>query len=87
VDLSNTDVETVGGLLAQQLGRVPVPGAVAEVAGLRLHAEGGNDRRGRLRITTVTVDRVPAQQDPHTYRPQVYPAAAEPPQEASDTRA
>jgi CBS domain containing-hemolysin-like protein len=90
VDLSGTDVETVGGLLAQQLGRVPVPGAVAEVAGLRLRAEGGNDRRGRLRITTVTAGRVPAQQDPYispVYRPQVYPAAAEPPQEASDTRA
>ncbi|MGH3717281.1 MAG: hemolysin family protein [Pseudonocardiaceae bacterium] len=79
VDLSDTDVETVGGLLAQRLGRVPVPGAVAEVAGLRLRAEGGNDRRGRLRITTVTVCRV--------CRPQVHPTAADPPQEASDTRA
>ena len=90
VDLSDTDVETVGGLLAQQLGRVPVPGAVAEVAGLRLRAEGGNDRRGRLRITTVTASRVPAQRDPcepRTDRLQVYPAAADPPQEASDTRA
>jgi len=61
VDLAGTDVETVGGLLAQRLGRVPVPGAVAEVAGLRLCAEGGNDRRGRLRITTVTARRVSAQ--------------------------
>ncbi len=92
VDLADTDVETVGGLLAQRLGRVPVPGAVVEVAGLRLRAEGGNDRRGRLRITTVTARRVSAQPDPqtyrtHTYRPQVYPAAADPPQEASDTRA
>jgi len=103
VDLSDTDVETVGGLLAQRLGRVPVPGAVAEVAGLRLRAEGGNDRRGRLRITTVTVCRVATQQDslqpgfarsdvttqpdPATCRPQVHPAAANPPQEASDTRA
>jgi CBS domain containing-hemolysin-like protein len=32
VDLSDTDVETVGGLLAQQLGRVPVPGAEAGAA-------------------------------------------------------
>ena len=74
VDLSDTDVETVGGLLAQQLGRVPVPGAEADVAGLRLRAEGGNDRRGRLRITTVIASRVPARTDPIT-------------QEASDTRA
>ena len=92
VDLADTDVETVGGLLAQRLGRVPVPGAVVEVAGLRLRAEGGNDRRGRLRITTVTARRVSAQPDPQTYRTQTYrtqvdPAAADPPQEASDTRA
>jgi CBS domain containing-hemolysin-like protein len=49
------DVETVGGLLAERLGRVPLPGAEAEVAGLRLFAEGGKDRRGRMRITSVVV--------------------------------
>jgi CBS domain containing-hemolysin-like protein len=54
VELDDSDVETVGGLLAQQLGRVPLPGAEAEVAGLRLRAEGGKDNRGRMRITTVT---------------------------------
>ena len=54
VELEPGDVETVGGLLAQRLGRVPLPGAEAEVAGLRLRAEGGKDRRGRMRITTVT---------------------------------
>jgi CBS domain containing-hemolysin-like protein len=52
------DVETVGGLLAQRLGRVPLPGAVAEVAGLRLLAEGGKDARGRIRITTVLVEQI-----------------------------
>jgi CBS domain containing-hemolysin-like protein len=55
VELEDHDVETVGGLLAQRLGRVPLPGAEAEVDGLRLHAEGGKDRRGRMRITTVVV--------------------------------
>ena len=80
VDLQDTDVETVGGLLAQQLGRVPVPGAEAEVAGLLLRAEGGKDRRGRLRITTVVVGLAGAGQHPD-------PVAAEPPQEASDVRA
>ena len=54
IELEPGDVETVGGLLAQRLGRVPLPGAEAEVAGLRLRAEGGKDRRGRMRITTVT---------------------------------
>ncbi|QFU92795.1 hemolysin family protein [Amycolatopsis sp. YIM 10] len=55
IELDDHDVETVGGLLAQRLGRVPLPGAEAEIAGLRLHAEGGKDRRGRMRITTVVV--------------------------------
>ena len=49
-------MDTVGGLLAQRLGKVPLPGAEAEVAGLRLLAEGGKDARGRIRITTVLVE-------------------------------
>jgi CBS domain containing-hemolysin-like protein len=63
-ELAEADVDTVGGLLAQRLGRVPLPGARAEVAGLRLLAEGGKDARGRIRITTVLVtpvgERAPA---------------------------
>jgi CBS domain containing-hemolysin-like protein len=54
-ELAEADVDTVGGLLAQRLGRVPLPGARAEVAGLSLLAEGGKDARGRIRITTVLV--------------------------------
>jgi CBS domain containing-hemolysin-like protein len=54
--LAAADVDTVGGLLAHQLGRVPLPGAEAEVAGLRLLAEGGKDARGRVRINTVLVE-------------------------------
>jgi Mg2+/Co2+ transporter CorC len=54
-EFDDLDVETVGGLLAQRLGRVPLPGAEAEIAGLRLLAEGGKDSRGRIRITTVVV--------------------------------
>jgi CBS domain containing-hemolysin-like protein len=56
--LAAADVDTVGGLLAQQLGKVPLPGAEAEVAGLHMLAEGGNDARGRVRITTVLVQPV-----------------------------
>nr|WP_051232841.1 hemolysin family protein [Pseudonocardia asaccharolytica] len=56
--LEATDVDTVGGLLAERLGRVPLPGAEAEVAGLRLRAEGGKDARGRIRISTVLVSPV-----------------------------
>jgi CBS domain containing-hemolysin-like protein len=54
-ELATADVDTVGGLVAQRLGRVLLPGACAEVAGLRLLAEGGKDARGRIRITTVLV--------------------------------
>ena len=49
------DVDTVGGLLALELGRVPLPGAQVTWDGLRLRAEGGPDHRGRLRIGTVLV--------------------------------
>ncbi|OHV03995.1 hemolysin family protein [Mycobacterium talmoniae] len=52
------DVDTVGGLLALELGRVPLPGAEVTSHGLRLHAEGGPDHRGRLRIGTVLVSPV-----------------------------
>ncbi|MCV7064638.1 hemolysin family protein [Mycolicibacterium houstonense] len=49
------DVDTVGGLVAFELGRVPLPGAEVTWDGLRLRAEGGSDHRGRVRIGTVLV--------------------------------
>jgi CBS domain containing-hemolysin-like protein len=49
------DVDTVGGLLAHELGRVPLPGAEVTWDSLRLRAEGGQDHRGRVRIGTVLV--------------------------------
>lgn len=52
------DVDTVGGLLALELGRVPLPGAEVVSHGLRLQAEGGRDGRGRVRITTVLLSRI-----------------------------
>jgi len=58
VELDAGEVETVGGLLAQALGRVPIPGAAAVVGGLRLVAEGTTGRRNR--IDTVLVQRVDA---------------------------
>ena len=53
VDLPAEDVETVGGLVAQLLGRVALPGARAVIDGLCLQAEGGVDRRGRHRVMAV----------------------------------
>lgn len=55
------DVDTVGGLLALELGRVPLPGAEVVSHGLRLQAEGGTDHRGRVRIGTVLLS--PADSD------------------------
>ncbi len=51
------DVDTVGGLVALELGRVPLPGAEVVSHGLRLRAEGRRDHRGRVRIETVLVSR------------------------------
>ncbi|OBK21732.1 hypothetical protein A5634_09045 [Mycobacterium asiaticum] len=52
------DVDTVGGLVALELGRVPLPGAEVVSHGLRLQAEGGRDHRGRVRIGTVLLSPV-----------------------------
>ncbi|WP_030171851.1 MULTISPECIES: hemolysin family protein [Actinomycetes] len=59
VEFDEDDVETVGGLFGLVLGRVPLPGAVVELHGLELIAEGGPNRQGRVRITSVVVHRVP----------------------------
>jgi CBS domain containing-hemolysin-like protein len=67
VELPNDDVETVAGLLAQALGRVPIPGASAVVNGLRLVAEGTTGRRNR--IDTVLVRPVDVDQ-PERAQPQ-----------------
>ena len=56
VELPADDVETVGGLLAQVLGRVPIPGAEVDMNGLHLVAEGTTGRRNR--IDSVLVARV-----------------------------
>jgi len=58
VTVDAEDVETVGGLLAHELGRVPIAGAEATVAGLRLTAENLAGRRNKL--GTVLVERVAA---------------------------
>jgi CBS domain containing-hemolysin-like protein len=61
VSLPHEDVETVGGLLATALGRVPIPGATAQVGGLTLVAESAKGRRNR--IGTVLVRRTPDEGD------------------------
>ena len=55
------DVETVGGLLAEALGRVPIAGSHAIIHGLSLVAEAVGGRRNR--VDTILVTRVRAPDD------------------------
>ncbi|NUP29389.1 MAG: HlyC/CorC family transporter [Nocardia sp.] len=59
--IDEEEVDTVGGLLAHELGRVPLPGAEVVAHGLELRGEGGADARGRVRVHTVVVGRAPEQ--------------------------
>jgi CBS domain containing-hemolysin-like protein len=59
IAVSAEDVETVGGLLAHELGRVPIAGAEATVAGLKLTAENLAGRRNKL--GSVLIERVAAE--------------------------
>jgi len=55
IELEDEDVDSIGGLLGKALGRVPLPGATAEYAGLVMT---GGASRGRGRgISTVFIER------------------------------
>ena len=60
VAVEDDDVDTVGGLLAKHLGRVPIAGSVVDVNGLRFEAEAPTGRRNR--IGTVLVTRVDSEE-------------------------
>ncbi|WP_460522764.1 hemolysin family protein [Humibacter antri] len=55
IELDDDDVDSVGGLLAKVLGRLPVEGSVATIGGLRLTADRAEGRRRR--ISTVLAER------------------------------
>jgi CBS domain containing-hemolysin-like protein len=57
LDLDDDDVDSVGGLLAKGLGRLPVTGSTAIVSGLSLTAERVEGRRRR--VITVLVEASP----------------------------
>ncbi len=52
--IEDDDVDTVGGLLAKHLGKVPIPGSAVEVDGLRFVAESPSGRRNRIGRVLVT---------------------------------
>ena len=58
VQLPTDEVETVGGLLAQLIGRVPLAGSEATIEGLHLLGEAGFDRRGRPRVQSILVHQI-----------------------------
>ena len=70
------DVDTVGGLMARRLGKVPIPGAVVELPGWRLVAESTVGRRNR--IETVLASPVGDEDD------EGHPSASKQPTEAAD---
>ncbi|MFY2788522.1 hemolysin family protein [Rhodococcus sp. KRD162] len=63
MDIESEEVDTVGGLLGHELGRVPLPGSQVITHGLLLRGEGGADPRGRVRITTVLVEKLEADEE------------------------
>jgi len=52
--LDDEDVETVGGLMAKQLNKVPIAGSVVKYDGLELVAERSAGRRNRIGTVIVT---------------------------------
>ncbi|HEU4811135.1 MAG TPA: hemolysin family protein [Nocardioides sp.] len=60
-DVEEEDVDSVGGLMAKHLGRVPIPGSHVEAHGLRFEAEGATGRRNK--IDTVLISRVESEDD------------------------
>lgn len=67
MEIDEEDVDTVGGLLAHALGRVPLPGSKGVIHGLQLRGEGGADARGRMRVHTVVVRRAPEKKHDRGY--------------------
>ncbi|MDT0165320.1 hemolysin family protein [Actinotalea sp. AC32] len=62
IELEDDDVDTAGGLLAKALGKVPLAGSSAQVAGLRLTADRVQGRRRQ--VATLVVARA---DDPHQH--------------------
>ena len=58
--LEDEDVETVGGLMAKQLNKVPLAGSVVRFGGLELTAERSTGRRNRIGTVLVTLEHAEA---------------------------
>jgi len=58
VEIEDDEIDSVGGLMAKYLGKVPIPGSSVEVAGLLFTAEEAKGRRNR--VGTVLINRLDA---------------------------
>jgi CBS domain containing-hemolysin-like protein len=54
LSFEDDEVDSVGGLLAKHLGKVPIPGSTVEVQGWRFTAEEGKGRRNRIGTVLIT---------------------------------
>ena len=54
VEIDDDEVDSVGGLMAKYLGKVPIPGSTVEVAGLRFTAEEAKGRRNRVGTVLIS---------------------------------
>ena len=56
IELEDDDIDSVGGLMAKELGRIAVVGDRVEVSGLVLEAERSDAPRGRVTRILATAD-------------------------------
>jgi CBS domain containing-hemolysin-like protein len=63
VEIEDDEVDSVGGLMAKHLGRVPIPGSTVEVDGLVFRAEEAKGRRNRIGSVLITPVAPPVDSD------------------------
>jgi CBS domain containing-hemolysin-like protein len=54
VEIDDDEIDSVGGLMAKHLGKVPIPGSTVEVGGLVFRAEEAKGRRNRIGTVLIT---------------------------------
>jgi CBS domain containing-hemolysin-like protein len=64
LSIDDDDVDSVGGLIAKHLGRVPIAGSTVEVEGLRFEAEAPQGRRNRIGTVLISLLEPPAEEEP-----------------------
>lgn len=63
LDIDDDEIDSVGGALAKALGRVPLPGATADIYGLHLVAEAVHGRRKQLATILVSATEAPVEEE------------------------